>query len=168
MAASVLDIDYLSAYLSIPQQTLDTLVDAPTVDLVQVVLSAVANKAREHDELVADKLRLDIELENAVRGAETRIQNLRANLEKTERTVEEVRIKLKDEGNHTRSLSVLSQTNNLSHRGHQVASRNRTSSHQVFVLKFYIRGRKAPHSHIYFGSCQPRHRSCAGVKDNRK
>jgi len=96
--ATVLDVDYLSAYLSVPQQTLTSIVDAPTAQLVRSVLDAVILRAKEHDELAADKLRVDIELENAVRSSETRTEGLRLGLEKSQHTVEEVRNKLKEEG----------------------------------------------------------------------
>jgi nucleoprotein TPR len=99
MAAAVLDVDYLSAYLDVPQQTVKNTIDAPTAELIQAVLIAVTNKAREHDELVADKLRVDIELENAVRSSETRIEGLKASIEKAQKTAEEVRTQLKEEGN---------------------------------------------------------------------
>jgi len=85
MATAVLDVDYLSAYLSVPQQTLETVVDNPTAELVRSVLEAVTAKAREHDELAADKLRVDIELENAVRSSETRIEGLRSSVEKAQK-----------------------------------------------------------------------------------
>lgn len=98
MASAVLDVDYLSAYLSVPQQTLSTVVDSPTAELVRSVLEAVTAKAREHDELAADKLRVDIELENAVRSSETRIEGLRSSVEKAQKNVEELRTKLNEEG----------------------------------------------------------------------
>ena len=98
MAAAGLDVNYLSAYLSLPQQTLASVLDSPTTDLVQSVLEAITAKAREYHELAADKLRADIELENAVRSSETRIEGLRASLEKSQKTVEEVRTKLQEEG----------------------------------------------------------------------
>lgn len=98
MAAAVLDLEYLSGYLSLPQSTLNSIVDIPTAELVQSVLEAVAAKAHEHDELVADKLRVDIELENAVRSSETRIAGLRSTVEKAQKTVEEVRTTLSEEG----------------------------------------------------------------------
>jgi nucleoprotein TPR len=98
MATATLDVEYLSAYLSVPEQTLTTIVDTPTADLVRSVLEAITTRAREHDELVADKLRADIELENAVRSSETRVEGLRATIEKSQKTVEEVRTKLKEEG----------------------------------------------------------------------
>lgn len=96
--AAVLDVDYLSAYLNVPQPTLTTVIDAPTAELVQAVLEAVKAKAHEHDELVADKLRIDIELENAVRSSETRVEGLKSTIEKSQHTVEELRVKLKEEG----------------------------------------------------------------------
>jgi nucleoprotein TPR len=98
MAAAIVDVDYLSAYLSVPQQTLTSVIDSPTSELVRSVLEAITAKAREHDELAADKIRVDIELENAVRSSETRIDGLRASVEKAQKTVEEVRTKLKEEG----------------------------------------------------------------------
>ena len=98
MAAALVDIDYLSAYLRVPQQTLSSVIDTPTAELVRAVLEAVTAKAHEHDELAADKLRADIELENAVRSSETRIEGLRSTIEKSQKTVEEVRTKLKEEG----------------------------------------------------------------------
>jgi nucleoprotein TPR len=100
MAAAILDVDYLSAYLSVPQQTLTSVIDSPTSELVRSVLEAITAKAREHDELAADKIRVDIELENAVRSSETRIDGLRASVEKAQKTVEEVRTKLKEEGTY--------------------------------------------------------------------
>jgi hypothetical protein len=108
MAVAVIDVDYLSGYLGISQQTLSTVIDTPTAELVQAVLEALTAKAREHEELTADKLRVDIELENAVRSSETRLEGLRSQVEKAQKTVEELRIKLKEEGksdsgNHTNS-----------------------------------------------------------------
>lgn len=105
--ATTVDVDYLSAYLGVPHQTLSSVVDAPTAQLIQSVLDAVTVRAKEHDELAADKLRVDIELENAVRSSETRTEGLRSNLEKSQRTVEEVRIKLKEEGKEVLTWSIL-------------------------------------------------------------
>jgi nucleoprotein TPR len=98
MATASLDVNYLSGYLSLPQDTLVAALDAPTAELVRLVLNAVTAKAHEHDVLVADKYRADIVLENAVRSSETRVEGLRSSLEKAQKTVEEVRTKLKEEG----------------------------------------------------------------------
>lgn len=101
MAAVAVDTVYLSTFLNVPQQTLSSALDAPTAELVRSILDAVHIKGREYDELYADKVRVDIELENAVRSAETRIDGLRSTVEKTQKTVEEVRTKLKEEGNQS-------------------------------------------------------------------
>ena len=97
--ATVMDVDYLSAYLNVPQPTLTTIVDAPTTELVRLVLEAVKAKAHDHDALVADKLHVDTELDNAYRSSETRVDGLRSTIEKSQNTVEELRVKLKEEGN---------------------------------------------------------------------
>jgi nucleoprotein TPR len=98
MTTAVMDVDYLSTYLSVPQQTLSSVLDAPTAELVRSILEAVTIKAHEYEELAADKIKVDIELENAVRSSETRIEGLRSSVEKSQKTVEEVRTKLKEEG----------------------------------------------------------------------
>lgn len=98
MAVATIDTDYLSAYLNLPQPTLTTVLDEPTSELVRSVLEAVTIKAREHDELAADKLRVDIELESAVRSSETRVEGLRSSLEKSQKELEEVRKNLNQEG----------------------------------------------------------------------
>lgn len=98
MATTKLDIDFLSNYLSSPRETLSSFIDSPNTELALSILNNVIEKAREHDELAAEKLRIDIELENVVRNAETRIDNLKLNLEKAQKTVEEIRIKLNENG----------------------------------------------------------------------
>lgn len=98
MAAATVDPVYLSTYLNLPQSTIISVLDTPTLDLVNSILEAVTIKAREHEELQADKLRVDIELENAVRSAESRSQGLKATVDKALKDVEELRQQLKSEG----------------------------------------------------------------------
>lgn len=93
-AVAPVEIEYLSGYLSLENSTLNTLIDAPTADLVSSFLEAVVAKAREHDELAADKLRVDIELENAIRNSE----DLRAKLAKASKNVEDLSTKLNEQG----------------------------------------------------------------------
>ena len=98
MATMVWDPGYLSTHLDVPRATIDTLLDAPTAELVRVLLDAVALKAREYEELQADKLRLEVELENSVRNAETRGQSLKATVDKALKDVNELREALAAEG----------------------------------------------------------------------
>ncbi len=98
MAAVALDSGYLSAYLDIPRSTVDTLVNAPTAELVRELLQAVTVKVRQSEDLQAEKLRLEVELENAVRSAETRSQGLKATVGKALQDVNQLREKLSSEG----------------------------------------------------------------------
>lgn len=100
MAAATVDVPYLSRFLSIPQPSLTASLEAPTVDLVASVLQAVAIKAREFDELKADKVRQEVELENAVRSGESRTRSLKASVEKGLKEVSELRAKLNEQGAH--------------------------------------------------------------------
>lgn len=98
MAAEVLDLRHLSSYLSLPQETLTTVLDAPTADLVRKLLHAVAQKAREHEESRSQTLKLSVELENAVRGGETKARILKSSVDKGLKEAAELRQKLQSEG----------------------------------------------------------------------
>lgn len=98
MAAAVADFGYLSTHLGVPENTLETAATQPTAELVRTVLQAVAAKAHEFDNLYAEKLQVDIELENAVRSAESRCQSFKATADKALKDAEEIRKKLQQEG----------------------------------------------------------------------
>ncbi|PSR79954.1 hypothetical protein BD289DRAFT_374836 [Coniella lustricola] len=105
MAAAGVAVDcaYLSTHLGVPETTLTTVASQPTADLVTAVLQAVLAKAHEFDALYADKLQVDIELENAVRSSEARCQSFKATADKALKDVEEVRKKLQAEGEFPKS-----------------------------------------------------------------
>ena len=98
MATVAFDTSYLASYCSIPQPTIESLVHNPTVDLVQTFLQAVFTKAQEHDRLKAERLRLDVELENAVRQAELQARTLKTNADRALQEADELRKKLNEEG----------------------------------------------------------------------
>ncbi|OAR01437.1 hypothetical protein LLEC1_05395 [Akanthomyces lecanii] len=97
MAAAAVDVGYLAGHLGIDQPVLTTLTTEPTVDLVAILLQAVTNKAHEFDALYADKLQTDIELENAVRSAESRSQASKSTAEQALEDVQQARQKLQEE-----------------------------------------------------------------------
>ena len=103
MAAAAVDVGYLAASYDVPEPTLHSLLSAPTVELVQDLLAQIEAKAREHDELRSEKLRADVELENAIRGADVRARSLKASADKAIKEVEELRQKLSQEGTYTRA-----------------------------------------------------------------
>ena len=100
MAAATIEIPFLSSHYAIAESTLSTLTEAPTVELVNQLLEAITKKARETDELKSNKLRLEVELENAVRSSETKIKVLKGSVEKGHVEVEETRKKLHESGTH--------------------------------------------------------------------
>ncbi|KAL1859940.1 Protein mlp1 [Paecilomyces lecythidis] len=104
MAAATVDLPFLSSHYSIPETTLTTLTQAPTVDLVNQLLESITTKAREYDELKSDKLRLEVELENAVRTSESKIKVLKGSVEKGLAERAELRTKLQEAENARASL----------------------------------------------------------------
>ncbi|KAJ9400120.1 hypothetical protein DTO282F9_2890 [Paecilomyces variotii] len=104
MAAATVDVPFLSTHYSIPETTLTTLTQAPTVDLVNQLLESITTKAREYDELKSDKLRLEVELENAVRTSESKIKVLKGSVEKGLAERADLRTKLQEAENARASL----------------------------------------------------------------
>lgn len=107
MAAAEVAVDfaYLSTHLGVPETTLTTVASQPTPDLAIAVLQAIIIKAHEFDALYSEKLQVDIELENAVRGSEARCQTFKATADKALKDVEEVRKKLQAEGAPSKPIS---------------------------------------------------------------
>jgi hypothetical protein len=98
MAAAVVDVDYLAASYSVPETSIQSLLSAPTVELVQTLLAQIEAKAREYDDIRSEKLRSEVELEAAVHNADTRARTLKATADKAVKDAEELRQKLAHEG----------------------------------------------------------------------
>ncbi|KAK3998370.1 nucleo protein TPR [Cladorrhinum sp. PSN332] len=101
MAAAEVDLAYLSTHAGVPEPDLDNVVAAPTPDLVRAVLGAVLAKFRD---LEQEKFQLEIELEGAIRGSESRCEQFKATADKALKEVEDVRQKLQNEESTRRSL----------------------------------------------------------------
>ena len=98
MAVAQLDVAQLSSFCSLPQQSIDTLLDAPTTSLVTSLLKNISVKADEYSDIVSDKLKLSVELENAVRGSETKSRVLKGSVDKGLKEATDLRQKLQAEG----------------------------------------------------------------------
>ncbi|WEW60669.1 Protein mlp1 [Emydomyces testavorans] len=98
MATAAVDIPFLSSHYAIPETTLTALTQNPTVDLVSQLLEGIAAKAREAEELKSDKLRLEVELENTVRGNEAKVKVLKSSVEKGHAETSNLRDKLQKTG----------------------------------------------------------------------
>ncbi|KAI9675502.1 MAG: hypothetical protein M1829_003306 [Trizodia sp. TS-e1964] len=104
MSDAMVDVNFLSSYLDVPSTSLSTILDAPTAELVQSVLQAIAIRAKEHIEAKAEKVRLEVELENAVRSGEAKSKSLKASIAKGLKDVEELRGKVNEEENARSAL----------------------------------------------------------------
>ena len=98
MAETTIELPYLASHYAIPEATLSTLTQAPTADLVNQLLESITKKAHAFDELKSDKLRLEVELENAVRSNESKIKVLKGTVEKGHSEIEDLRKKLHESG----------------------------------------------------------------------
>ena len=98
MEVAQLDIPQLFSFCSLPQDSIKTLLDAPTAELVRKLLENVSAKAREYNELTSERLKLGVELENAVRGAESKSRALKGSVDKGLKEAADLRQKLQAEG----------------------------------------------------------------------
>lgn len=97
MAADV-DTGFISTAYSLPESSLHTLLEAPTVDLVKAFLKQTETKAREYQALEAEKLRTEVELETVVRSSEARARQLKDAVDKGLKEIQSLRVKLSREG----------------------------------------------------------------------
>ncbi|KAK1058797.1 Protein mlp1 [Friedmanniomyces endolithicus] len=91
---SVVDLPFLSTTFDVSEVELQALLDAPTTELVKDFLASLTSKGQEFDALKADKLRVDVELENTVRTADTKARTQKAQVTKHVKEAEELRSKL--------------------------------------------------------------------------
>jgi nucleoprotein TPR len=95
---AVVNVAYLANTFAIPESNVQSLLDAPTVELAQSFLSHLTTFAQSYHELKSEKLRADIELEAAVRSGETKTRQLKNSLEKSLKETETLRRSLNDAG----------------------------------------------------------------------
>ncbi|KAI5302939.1 hypothetical protein KEM56_000199, partial [Ascosphaera pollenicola] len=100
MAAAV-DIPFLSSHYSVPDTTLTTLTQNPTIELVNELLTSITAKAREDGNLKSDKLRLEVELETAIRTSDSKVKVLKNNAQKHLAEVSNLRNKLQEAGKYS-------------------------------------------------------------------
>ncbi|KAL9001331.1 MAG: hypothetical protein Q9169_000222 [Polycauliona sp. 2 TL-2023] len=97
MASAELDIPRLSAFCAVPQASLNSLLDTPTSDLVRNLLTSLAPRIHEYEGIKAAKLKLNVELENAVRGGESKTRVLKNSIDRGTKEAAELRRKLHEE-----------------------------------------------------------------------
>ena len=107
MATTSLEFSRLSAFSSIPESTLSTLVDNPTTELVTTLLKAIAQKAGEFEKSKSQNLKLSVELENAVRASESKSRVLKGSVDKALKEAADLREKLTVEGKFIKDALII-------------------------------------------------------------
>lgn len=96
--AGAVDTALIAAAFTVEELDVQNLLDGPTVDLVKDFLATLSIKAKDFDTIKADKLRSDVELENTVRGAESRAKGLKNTVNKGLEEIEQLRKQLDEQG----------------------------------------------------------------------
>lgn len=98
MAAAAVDVGQVSGFLGVPSTTIDTFLEAPTKELVKAILQAIATKATQFSEKEAESYRLSIELQQAGHSSQSRIDGLKATVDKSQTSIDELRKQVTEEG----------------------------------------------------------------------
>lgn len=99
MAAEV-DLRAVSSFTTLPEPQLATLLQAPTVDLVKLLLQSIEAKARDHEQIKTQKVRLEVELETSVRTNESKVKALKKSVEKGLAESSNLRVELQNSREH--------------------------------------------------------------------
>jgi DNA repair exonuclease SbcCD ATPase subunit len=161
MADTAIQLPYLSSHYALPESTLTTLTQAPTVELVNQLLESIGKKAHEFDELKADKLRLEVELENAVRSNESKVKVLKTSVEKGHAEVADLRKKLQEAGIYHSILQQLMRYFLTPTRKYTLYTRERNLYPENLINSHWIRSRIVESAHLLSRGLQQRHISLA-------
>ena len=92
------DISSITTFASVPTATVTTLLENPTVELVTSLLQAIAARIQEHEQLKAQKFRLEVELETNVRTSESKTKVLKTSVDKALAESSRLRVELQASG----------------------------------------------------------------------
>ena len=81
MAAEV-DVRALSAFASVSESSVTSLLGNPTTELVTTLLNAIASKVKEYEQTKSQKVKLEVELETVVRTSESKAKVLQNSRDK--------------------------------------------------------------------------------------
>jgi len=101
-AGPVLDTAVIASSFEIEEPKIQSLLDAPTAELVRDFLISLTVKAEEFDEAKAEKLRKDVELENTLRSNESRVKTLKTSVNKGLKEIEDLRRTISTQGEQRR------------------------------------------------------------------
>ena len=98
MATVEVDTAYLSATYSFPQQSFDSLLEDPTPALTSSLFEQLIATAKQYEVVQSEKLKLDVQLEAAVHGGESRLRSLKESNDRNAKEIESLRRQLNDSG----------------------------------------------------------------------
>jgi len=98
MAAPAVDLRVISAFTTVPEASLTSLLDNPTAELVQLLLSSIETKAKEFEQSKSQKVKLEVELETVVRTNESKTKVLQNSRDKALAESSKLRVELQTSG----------------------------------------------------------------------
>lgn len=105
MAAPAVDIRVISAFTTVPEASLTSLLDNPTTELVQSLLNSIEAKAKEFEQSKSQKVKLEVELETVVRTNESKTKVLQNSRDKALAESSKLRVELQTSGKIGPSLN---------------------------------------------------------------
>jgi nucleoprotein TPR len=96
--ATAIDTAFLASTYVLPEATFINLINAPSQDLVLVLLQQLVVAASEFEAAKSEKLRTDVQLETAVRGTESRVKQIKDSFDKSLKELESLKRQLNDSG----------------------------------------------------------------------
>lgn len=106
MAAPVLDMRVLSAFTTVPEASLTSLLNSPTTELVQSLLNGIESRAKEYEQSKSQKVKLEVELETVVRTNESKTKVLQNSRDKALAESSKLRVELQTSGMFTSSSNL--------------------------------------------------------------
>jgi nucleoprotein TPR len=99
--ATAIDVGSIAAFASVATKAVSTILEAPTVELVNSLLQGIATRVQEYEALKAQKYRTEVELESAVRTNESKTKVLRNTADKALAESSKLRAELQKSGETT-------------------------------------------------------------------
>lgn len=116
MATPAMDIRVISAFTTIPEASLTSLLDNPTTELVQSLLNGIEAKAKEFEQSKSQKVKLEVELETVVRTNESKTKVLQNSRDKALAESSKLRVELQTSGRMSPLFEPVRHVPNLSCR----------------------------------------------------
>lgn len=91
---ATLDVSYIATTFGVAEHDVQLLLDTPTAELVEDFLLSLSDKGQEFDALKAEKLKVDVELDNTVRTSDAKVKAQKSAVTKAHKEIEELRTKL--------------------------------------------------------------------------